>query len=167
VVAPLEQRLGDFLRKKNQTLSVAESCTGGSLAQRLTSVPGSSAYFWGGVVAYHNRAKTVLLGVPSDILKKYGAVSGETAQAMAEGMRRISGTDYALSITGVAGPDGGTAKKPVGLVWVGLASVAGVYVFKKIFSGDRKTIRRKATDEALRLMGKNTRSFGGRVQKFT
>src|SRR5919107_467204 len=117
----LEGAVARLLEKRDATLALAESCTGGLLAKRLTDMPGSSAYFTEGLVTYSNEAKTRLLGVPEEMLAEHGAVSGPAAQAMAEGARRASGADYGLSVTGVAGPGGGTEEKPVGLVYVGVA----------------------------------------------
>jgi nicotinamide-nucleotide amidase len=115
----IEEVVAQLLKNLNRTISVAESCTGGLVSHKLTNVPGSSAYFNRGVVAYHNTAKTDILGVGADILKKYGAVSAETAVAMAEGVRHSSGSDIGISTTGIAGPGGATPEKPVGLVYLG------------------------------------------------
>lgn len=116
-----EAVVGQLLERRRETLAVAESCTGGRVASRLTSVPGSSAYFLEGVVAYANAAKTRRLGVPSSLLARHGAVSAETAEAMAQGVRRSAGADWGLAVTGIAGPGGGSARKPVGLVYLGVA----------------------------------------------
>lgn len=113
--------VGRLLQAAGQTLAVAESCTGGGLGQQLTTVPGSSQYFWGGVISYDNQVKAALLGVNRDDLAEYGAVSAEVAQQMAAGVRSQLGTTWGLSITGIAGPDGGSETKPVGLVYIGLA----------------------------------------------
>jgi len=121
----LSAAVARLLTERKKTVSTAESCTGGLLAKQLTDVPGSSAYFLQGVVAYANQAKSSLLGVPPEMIARHGAVSREVAEALAVGCRRISGSDFALSVTGIAGPGGGTADKPVGLVYVGLAD-AGV-----------------------------------------
>ncbi len=115
----LQVVVGELLRPAGLTVAVAESCTGGLVGKHLTDVPGSSDYFLGGVTAYDNRVKTEVLGVPADMLAAHGAVSPEVAAAMAEGVCRLLGADCALSTTGVAGPDGGTATKPVGLVYIG------------------------------------------------
>ena len=121
----LSSVLGNLLRSHHQTLSVAESCTGGGLGQILTEVPGSSDYFWGGIIAYDNQVKINLLGVDAQVLKTDGAVSESVANQMALGVKQRLGTDWALSITGIAGPNGGTEEKPVGLVYIGLANPDG------------------------------------------
>ena len=121
----LEGAVGRLLQERGATLALAESCTGGLLAKRLTDMPGSSAYFTEGLVTYSNEAKERLLGVPHGLISEHGAVSEPVARAMAEGARRISGADYGLSVTGVAGPDGGSEEKPVGLVFVGISDAEG------------------------------------------
>jgi nicotinamide-nucleotide amidase len=121
----LATAVGALLTQHGHTISTAESCTGGLLAGRLTDIPGSSAYFLQGVVTYSNAAKAALLGVPAELIAGHGAVSKEVAEAMATGCRRMSGSDNAVSITGIAGPDGGTPEKPVGLVYIGLADADG------------------------------------------
>lgn len=118
----IQQVVADILVKNQQTLSTAESCTGGNIAQMITAMPGSSQYYQGGVVAYSNDLKVKLLGVRPETLEKYGAVSRETVIEMAEGIRRVSDSDFAIATSGIMGPDGGTTEKPVGTVWVGLAS---------------------------------------------
>ena len=118
----LEEAVGRLLAERGLTVAVAESCTGGLIAHRLTNVPGSSRYFLGGVVAYANEVKEGVLGVRSETLRRHGAVSQETALEMARGVRRLLGADIALSATGIAGPAGGTPEKPVGLVYVALAA---------------------------------------------
>ncbi|MGB3300014.1 MAG: competence/damage-inducible protein A [Phormidesmis sp.] len=128
--------VGASLQKKSMTLSVAESCTGGGLGQLITAVPGSSSYFWGGVISYDNRIKQGLLGVDEQVLNRCGAVSSEVAAAMANGVRDRLGTHWGLSITGVAGPGGGSDEKPVGLVYIGLASAAGTSTQKHLFGVD-------------------------------
>jgi nicotinamide-nucleotide amidase len=148
----LEEVIGELLRKRGATLAVAESCTGGMLGERITSVPGSSEYFLGGFITYANRMKMDWLGVPEQIIEEHGAVSTETAEAMARGARRGAGTTYALSITGVAGPDGGTVKSPVGTVYVGLADAGGCSVTHRQFIGDRARIRQFSTQMALDIL---------------
>jgi nicotinamide-nucleotide amidase len=138
---PLEVVVGDTLRKLHATVAVAESCTGGLLGDRFTSVPGSSDYFVGGFITYTKAMKMELLGVPPEILEEFGAVSKETAEAMATGARRRTNATYALSVTGVAGPDSGGEKAPVGTVYVGIADAAGAYVAHRQFVGDRTRIR--------------------------
>ena len=148
----LEGAVGKLLKEKKLTLGLAESCTGGLLGHRITQVPGSSDYFRGGVIAYSNKIKKELLGVSSKILDAYGAVSPQVAEAMAIGARHLVGAEMGLSITGIAGPGGGTAKKPAGLVYMGLSSPRGTRVFKHRFSGDRATVKFKASQTALNLV---------------
>jgi nicotinamide-nucleotide amidase len=142
---PLEAVVGDLLRKLRATVSVAESCTGGMLGERFTSVPGSSDYFAGGFITYTDAMKVELLGVTPEILEEHGAVSKPTAEAMAVGARRRTGSTYALSITGVAGPEKptgpGIESAPVGTVYVGIADAAGTLVMHRQFLGDRQRIR--------------------------
>lgn len=149
---PLEEVVGDMLRDRHNTLSVAESATGGLLGERITSVAGSSAYFLGGFITYASRMKVEWLGVPEDIIAEFGAVSKETAEAMALGARRRTGSTYALAITGVAGPDAGGEKAPVGTIYVGLADAAGCQVLHRQFIGDRTRIRQFATQMALDML---------------
>ena len=143
-------QLATALLARRQTLATAESCTGGLVGAALTGLPGSSAWYLGGVVAYANELKIRLLGVPAEILAAHGAVSLETARAMAEGARAATGADFAVAITGIAGPSGGTPEKPVGLVYVGVAAPHGTATFKHHFSGSRAEIRQAATEAALR-----------------
>jgi len=138
---PLEAVVGELLHLNNATVSVAESATGGMLGERFTSAPGSSTYFLGGFITYTDAMKTELLGVPPEILKEHGAVSREVAEAMAVGARRRTGSTYALSITGIAGPEGGSEKVPKGTMYVGLADAAGTHVVHKQYLGDRQRIR--------------------------
>ena len=140
------------LKGKGLSVAVAESCTGGLIGQRLTSVPGSSAYFDRGVVPYSDRAKVDLLKVPEALIRAKGAVSGEVAQAMAEGVRELSGADLGLAVTGIAGPTGGTKEKPVGLVYLALADKRTAIVRSHLFSGDRDGIRYRASQAALDLL---------------
>ena len=148
---PLEAILGGLLRQNHATVSVAESCTGGMLGERFTSVPGSSDYFLGGFITYTNAMKIEMLGVLPEMLEQFGAVSKETAEAMALGARRRTGSTYALSITGEAGPDPG-GKAPVGTVYVGLADAAGALAVDRQFLGDRQRIRTFTTQMALDLL---------------
>jgi len=148
----LEQIVSYFLQMRNSTLSVAESCTGGLVAERLTSVSGSSRYFIGGAVVYSNELKTQLADVPRDLIEDFGAVSEQVAKALAEGIRKRCGTTLGLGITGVAGPTGGTAEKPVGLVFHALASETGTELIKRNFPGDRARIRWFASQQALDMV---------------
>jgi nicotinamide-nucleotide amidase len=148
----LEQIVSYYLQMRNSTLAVAESCTGGLVAERLTSVSGSSRYFIGGAVVYSNELKVQLADVPQDLLDDFGAVSEQVAKALAEGIRKRCGTTLGLGITGVAGPTGGTAEKPVGLVFHALASESGAEIIKRNFPGDRARIRWFASQQALDLV---------------
>ena len=146
----LLDQLAAALLARQQTLATAESCTGGLVGAALTNLPGSSAWYLGGVVAYANDLKIRLLGVPAETLAAHGAVSLETARAMAQGARAAAAADFAVSITGIAGPAGGTPEKSVGLVFVGVAAPHGTATFKHHFSGSRADIRQAATEAALR-----------------
>jgi nicotinamide-nucleotide amidase len=148
----MEQVIAKLLIERGETVSTAESCTGGLIARRLTELPGSSKYFMEGAVTYSNEAKVRTLDVSEEILDRFGAVSSETADAMARGMRERAGTDHAISVTGIAGPDGGTEDKPVGLVWFGLADRDGVKTVKFVFPGDRYLIRWRSSQAALDLL---------------
>jgi nicotinamide-nucleotide amidase len=148
----LERVVGQLLAERALTLAVAESCTGGLLGHRLTSVPGSSRYFERGVVVYSNRAKEELLGVPADVLRAQGAVSGPCAEAMAAGVRRVSGSDCALAVTGIAGPEGGTPAKPVGTVYIGVAVGRRVTAQRFHFAGDRAAVKWQSAQAALDLL---------------
>ena len=145
----MEEVVGKLLHDRKQTLSVAEICTGGLIGMRLTDVAGSSSYFMEGVIAYSNDAKMRTLGVSEETLAKYGAVSSQTAEAMAEGMRRRAGTDYAISVTGIAGPDGGSDEKPVGTVHIGYAGEKGTKHLHMTLPGDRYLIRWRSSQAAL------------------
>jgi nicotinamide-nucleotide amidase len=147
---PLEEAVGALLRKAGATLAVAESCTGGLLSERLTSVAGSSDYFLGGLVTYTAALKAEMLGVPAEILATYGAVSRETAEAMAAGVRQRTGATYALSVTGLAGPGAGGEKAPVGSVYIGIADAVGCRAIHRQFpAGDRARVRQFAAQTAL------------------
>lgn len=148
----MEEVVGLKLSVGSYTLATAESCTGGLLAERLTSIPGSSKYFIEGVVTYANDAKTRTLGVEPMLLMEHGAVSAPVAEAMAEGIRKRAGTDFGLSITGIAGPSGGTEEKPVGTVFIGISSEAGTESKKFKFPGDRHLIRWRASQAALEML---------------
>ena len=147
-----DEALAELLRSSGLTLALAESCTGGMIAARITAVPGSSGYFRLGVVVYHNDAKQRLLSVPEQLLIEHGAVSEPVARAMAEGALSVAGSDIALSVTGIAGPEGGTPEKPVGTVFIAIADGHGCKVQRNLFSGNRETIRQQATEQALFLI---------------
>ncbi|MDX6696141.1 MAG: nicotinamide-nucleotide amidase [Blastocatellia bacterium] len=148
----MEQVVGLRLAVNGFTLAVAESCTGGLIAERLTEVPGSSVYFMEGVVAYSNEAKTRTLGVDPELIARFGAVSAEVAEAMAEGVRGRADTDFGISVTGIAGPGGGSDEKPVGLVYIALADDAHTEHRKLMLPGDRHLIRWRASQAALDLL---------------
>ncbi len=147
-----EVLLGRRLTATCQTLATAESCTGGLLSHRITNVSGASSYFMGGVVSYTNKAKHELLGVAQDSLDRYGAVSESVAQEMAEGARRVFDADYGVSMTGIAGPGGGSSEKPVGLVYLAVASPGGTVVHRCQFDGGRDEVKQQTADEALRMV---------------
>ena len=147
-----EALLVEVCKERCVTVVTAESCTGGLIAERITTVPGASAVFIGGVVSYANAVKCDLLGVPREVLERVGAVSPECAEAMAAGARALLKSDLAVSVTGVAGPDGGTPQKPVGLVFIGVATGKGVRVECGHFAGDRGAVREQAADRALALL---------------
>ncbi len=149
---PLEAVVGELLRRRKATLSVAESCTGGLLAERITSVPGSSDYFLGGFLTYTDRMKQSVLGVAEELIKEHSAVSGPVAEAMAEAARRLTGADFSLSVTGYAGPGGGSAESPAGAVWIGLGEASGCEARRFNFLGDRDRVRRLAVQAALEML---------------
>jgi len=148
----LEQIVGYWLQMRSATLAVAESCTGGLLGERITSVSGSSRYFAGGAIVYSNSVKTELTGVPADMIERHGAVSREVAAALAEAIRYRCESTLGVGITGVAGPNGGTPEKPVGLVFHALAGASGTDVIERTYPGDRKRIRWFATTMALDMV---------------
>ena len=150
----LEQIVGYWLQMRNATVASAESCTGGMLAERLTSISGSSRYFLGGAVVYSNALKTEFAGVPAEMIERHGAVSREVAAALAEGIRYRCESTLGVGITGIAGPNGGTPEKPVGLVFHAVASSTGTEVVQRNFPGDRKRIRRFASTMALDMLRK-------------
>jgi nicotinamide-nucleotide amidase len=150
----LEQIVSYWLQMRNATVAVAESCTGGLLAERITSISGSSRYFLGGAVVYSNQLKTEFAGVPEEMIHRHGAVSREVAAALAEGIRYRCESTLGVGITGVAGPTGGTADKPVGLVFHAVAGDSGTEVVQRTFPGDRKRIRRFASTMALDMLRK-------------
>jgi CDP-diacylglycerol--glycerol-3-phosphate 3-phosphatidyltransferase len=151
-VDPRARELGGLLKDRGLTVSVAESCTGGLLGALITDQPGSSAYFLGGVVAYGDQAKRDLLGVGAGLLTKYGAVSAEVAEAMAEGARSRFGSTLAAAVTGIAGPDSDGSSKPVGLTYIAIASDSATSSHEYTFGGDRWSNRRQAAGESLRLL---------------
>jgi nicotinamide-nucleotide amidase len=149
----LEVRVGEALRNKGLTVCAAESCTGGLVMHRLTNIPGSSAYVVGGVVAYSNAIKQSLLNVKQGTLIAYGAVSEQTAAEMALGARALLKADIAVSVTGIAGPDGGTAEKPVGLTYIGVSAGDDILTVQRhIWSGDREAVKAASADAALQLI---------------
>jgi nicotinamide-nucleotide amidase len=148
----MEQIVGYYLEMRGATLAVAESCTGGLLAERITSVAGSSRYFLGGAVVYDNSVKTALAEVPVRLIQEHGAVSGPVATALAEGIRRKCNATLGVGITGIAGPGGGTEQKPVGLVYVALTDGKKTEVVDRKYPGDRNRIRQWATQQALDMV---------------
>jgi nicotinamide-nucleotide amidase len=148
----LEEVVGALLKQRRLKLSVAESCTGGLIGGRITSIAGSSEYFERGSVVYSDLAKTEMLGVPGDLIERHGAVSGQVAEAMAKGIRQSARTDLGLSVTGIAGPGGGTEKKPVGLVYTALASAQGAKAVEHRFLGTREQVRIRASQMALDMV---------------
>ena len=150
----IESAVGRFLKTGSHSLCTAESCTGGKIASLITSIPGSSEYFKGSVIAYDNSIKEELLKVPGDVIRKYGAVSEEVVKRMAEGARRILKTDFALATSGIAGPDGGTEEKPVGMVWIAVASARGTVTEKCFFYLDRIANINRFSYAALNLLRK-------------
>lgn len=149
----LAREVVERLRAEGATLAVAESCTGGWLGREITAVPGASDVFWGGVIVYSDRAKATLLGVPAPLVSEYGAVSAEVARVMAREVRAVSSATWGVAITGVAGPGGGRAGKPVGTVWFAVDGPARA-VWTQRFGGDRDDVRRQAVWEALRELNR-------------
>lgn len=150
----LETCIGRMLSEKGKTVSAAESCTGGMISSQFTSIPGSSEYYLGSVTSYANSVKTNVLGVPEEIIRKHGAVSEECVRAMAEGVRRITGSDFSVATSGIAGPGGGSEAKPVGLVCIGVSSEMGTESFTMVFKGDRKCNIERFTANALNILRK-------------
>lgn len=148
----LEEQVGALLRGRGIKLALAESCTGGLISDRITDVPGSSEYFQGGIVAYAYQAKADLLGVSWESLNSFGAVSREVVLEMAGGARKALQADIAASVSGIAGPDGGTPTKPVGTVWIALAARDGSWAREFHFSGDREKIKAASAEAAMQLM---------------
>ena len=151
-MASAAERLVSLLTARQMTCATAESCTGGGIGAAITSISGASAVYKGGIISYANEAKENLLGVKSEILAQHGAVSPETAAQMAQGARQRLKVDLAVSVTGVAGPTGGTPEKPVGLVWFGVASARGTFTEKHILAGDRAAIRAATAEQAMELL---------------
>jgi PncC family amidohydrolase len=155
----LERLVGDLLRQNGLWLATAESCTGGLIASRITDIPGSSDYFLGGVVAYANRIKIAQLGVSATTLEDFGAVSREIVLQMAVGVRERFGADLGLSVSGIAGPGGGTPEKPVGLTWIGLSAAASsaggsdyLAAWSYVWPGNRLQVKSQTAEQALRLL---------------
>jgi len=148
----MEEVVGRLLRERGWRIATAESCTGGLIGHRITEVPGSSDYFERGVVAYSNRAKVELLSVPEELIRKHGAVSPQVAEAMAKGIRERTGVEVGLGVTGIAGPTGGTPQKPVGLVYIGVATPEGIWVKEFRFVGERSQIKFRASQAALDMV---------------
>ena len=148
----VEEIIGRLLREKGWRIAIAESCTGGLISHRITNLSGSSDYFESGIVSYSNEAKIELLRIPEETLKTYGAVSSQTATAMAEGIRIARNTDIGLGVTGIAGPKGGNATKPVGLVYIALSSPSCVEYKEFRFTGDRGEIKLKTSEAALEML---------------
>ena|SRR3989304_4186468 len=146
----LEKMIGDHLRAKGWTLSIAESCTGGLVSDLITDVPGSSDYFEGGIISYSNLAKVELLGIPSTSIRRYGAVSSQVAKKMAEGVRKAFHTTFGVSITGIAGPGGGSRKKPVGLVFIAVSDGKRTIVKKEKLKGSRREIKKESARRSLK-----------------
>ncbi|OGO71644.1 MAG: hypothetical protein A2Z37_01325 [Chloroflexi bacterium RBG_19FT_COMBO_62_14] len=157
----LEERVGLGLKAHGWTLAVAESCTGGLVADRITDVAGSSGYFLGGVVAYSNRAKERFLGVRGTTLEAHGAVSEETAIEMAQGARRVFGADVAVAVTGIAGPGGGQPEKPVGLTWLGFSGPSGERAERHLWPGDRRANKAQSAEAALAMLLKELGNTDG------
>ena len=151
----LQEYIGKLLRRHGKTVSCAESCTGGLISSLFTSVPGSSEYFLGSVTSYANIVKQNVLGVPAEVIAAHGAVSSECVAAMAEGVRRITGSDFSVATSGIAGPGGGSEEKPVGLVWIGVSSHMGTETFRMVFKGDRKRNIERFTANALDKLRKH------------
>jgi PncC family amidohydrolase len=149
---PLEFIIGELLRRQGLRLAIAESCTGGLVGHRITNIPGSSTYYMGSVTAYAYEAKVRMLGVRWETLEKYGAVSKETVLEMANGVCRALAADIGLSISGIAGPGGGTVEKPVGLTWIGLSARGVDEAWSHIWQGNRLQIKEQTAQEALQLL---------------
>jgi PncC family amidohydrolase len=162
---PLEQEVARLLLSLKMTVAVAESCTGGLICHRLTNISGSSDYLERGVVTYSNRSKIELLGVPEQVIKEHGAVSEACVRAMAAGIKRLSGTDLGLAVSGIAGPTGGTPDKPVGTVHLALAWNEDVECWKYLFEGSRGEIKQKASEQALMQIREHIKSLRDFIPK--
>ena len=154
----LERCIGKMLASAGKTVSAAESCTGGLISSLFTSIPGSSEYYLGSVTSYANSVKSGVLGVPEEIIRENGAVSEECVKAMAEGVRRITGSDFSVATSGIAGPGGGSEEKPVGLVWIAVSSQKGTEACRMVFKGDRKRNIDRFAANALNLLRKKIKS---------
>jgi nicotinamide-nucleotide amidase len=149
ILTPLARRLGDALLAQQARVTAAESCTGGGIAEAITRIPGSSAWFEAGYVTYSNAQKTAQLGVPAELFASVGAVSREVVEAMARGAQQRSGARFSVAVSGIAGPDGGTPDKPVGTVWLAWADGQQVHTQRFQFAGDRAAVRRQSVEAAL------------------
>jgi PncC family amidohydrolase len=161
LVKPLEVLVGELLRRRGLRLAMAESCTGGLIGHLLTNVAGSSTYYMGSVTAYAYEAKVRLLGVSWDTLEKFGAVSSETALEMARGIRIALAADIGVSVTGIAGPTGGTPEKPVGTVWIGISTPNEEYARHFLWSGSRLAIKKQSAQAALNILVEHLQKSGG------
>ena len=159
----LALRLGSRCLERGLRIATVESCTGGLIGDRITEVPGSSAYYVGGYVTYSDDMKRDVVGVAHDVLAAHGAVSAQVAMAMATGGRERTGADLAVSVTGIAGPDGGTPAKPVGLTYVAVADAVGVAVRRYVWTGDRSDNKRRSAEAALELLLERVEVSGGSV----
>jgi nicotinamide-nucleotide amidase len=148
----IEEKVARLLLMKDKTIAVAESCTGGLLTHRLTNIPGSSKFLRLGIIVYSNESKISILKVPSSTIKRHGAVSEETATAMARSVRRIHRTDFGVGITGIAGPSGGSAAKPVGLAYIAVAEARKTICLRRLFQGSRTRIKSQAATQGLKLL---------------
>lgn len=155
----IEYTLAELLKKLGLSLATAESCTGGLLSHRITNVPGSSAFFLGGIVSYAYSAKTRLLGVKQETLELHGAVSRQAVLEMAQGARQTLGADLGIAISGVAGPDGGTVEKPVGFTWIGLCSEDVLEAWNYTWAGGREQVKEQSAQQALQLLVEYTRAL--------
>ena len=149
---PLETKVAQRLIKSHKTVSIAESCSGGLVAHRLTNIPGSSKFFKLGMIAYSYESKQKLLKIPAVILKRYGAVSSQVVELLAQNVQNLSNTDFGIGITGIAGPGGATRRKPIGLVYIAISTKNEIFVKRCLFKGRRTAIKKQTADQALRLL---------------